>query len=195
MKKFLSIVVVLAMASGVVCANVDKPKAATGMAVVKSNSGFKLFYRGTNSGNVKVSIINSKGEQVFKETLHNVESFVRPYNMSSLGEDEYTVQLTSSDGKLIDKVAYTKETMADHVRVVAVKNSPNKFLMSLANKTGAENVEVKIYDKDNNLVFQQSEKVSGDFAKVYSLKQLRDHVIFEVTTDNGVSTSFVSNIQ
>ena len=66
MKKFLSILVVLAAVSGAVNANaIDNPKSETGLALMKSESGFKVFYKGSKVGKVRVTITNDKGESVF----------------------------------------------------------------------------------------------------------------------------------
>jgi hypothetical protein len=87
MKKFLTILVVLAAVSVAVNAkNVDKPKSPVGMAVVKTGSIFKLYYKGAKSGDVKVTIYNDNNEKVYTETIRKIDSFMRPYNFSSLKE-------------------------------------------------------------------------------------------------------------
>ena len=89
MKKTLSVLVVLMVISSVVFARrADNPGAAAGMAVVKNGTTFKLYYKGTQQMDVKVSILDATNKIVFTEVLRKVEGFVRPYNFSNLPEGD-----------------------------------------------------------------------------------------------------------
>ena len=107
MKKFLSILTLAVAVSGTAMATEDKPKnSPVGMAVVKSETGFKLFYKGNKVCDVTVKIYDQKGVEVFSETLKNLDNFMRPYNLNTLTEGEYTVELSNSEGKSTEKVTY-----------------------------------------------------------------------------------------
>src|SRR5688572_11120670 len=113
MNKFLTILVMLTVVcSSVVANNIDNPKATTGMAVVKSGSIFKVYYRGLKRADVKVRILNEEGKAVHKETLKNIESFVRPYNFSTLREGNYTIELETEDGKQFTSIEYATGAQA-----------------------------------------------------------------------------------
>lgn len=186
MKKFLSILVVLAAVSGAVNANViDNPKANTGLALMKSESGFKVFYKGSKAGTVRVTISNDKGQSIFSETLKNVESFMRPYNLSSITEGDYKIEISSPDGKQIEKFSYTKNKVEKLMNLLHVKDAEGKFVLTVANKNGNDRLRVNIFDQNYNLVYTGSEEISGDFAKLYDLKSLGDNFTFEVTASNG----------
>lgn len=186
MKKFLSILVVLAAVSGAVNANViDNPKANTGLALMKSESGFKVFYKGSKAGTVRVTITNDKGQSIFSETLKNVESFMRPYNLSSITEGDYKIEISSPDGKQIEKFSYTKNKVEKLMNLLHVKDAEGKFVLTVANKNGNDRLRVNIFDQNYNLVYTGSEEISGDFAKLYDLKSLGDNFTFEVTASNG----------
>ena len=190
MKKFLSILVVLAAVSGAVNANViDNPKANTGLALMKSESGFKVFYKGSKAGTVRVTISNDKGQNIFSETLKNVESFMRPYNLSSIKEGDYMIEITSPDGKQIEKFSYAKNKVEKLMNLLHVKDSEGKFVLTVANKNGNDRLRVNIFDQNYNLVYTGSEEITGDFAKLYDLKSLGDNFTFEVTASNGVKQS------
>ncbi len=94
MKKTLSIfIVLLAISSAVSARRMDKPEEASTMAVTKSGSLVKLFYKGVKDCNVKVTITNSENQIVFEELIKQVDGFMRPYNFSELPEGDYTIKL------------------------------------------------------------------------------------------------------
>jgi hypothetical protein len=191
MKNIFFSLVTLIMVSSVMSANgFDKPKSSTtGMAIMKTGSTFKLFYKGAKAGNVRVTIYDNEGNAVFEETIHKMESFVRPYNFSSLVEGEYTIALTDEEGKLVEKVNYVNVKTKRLMNLVKVTGTKSKYMLSISNK-GADALTVRIYDGGHNLVYQETERVSGDFAKVYDLKNLDKGFSFDVTDKNGVSKSF-----
>lgn len=185
MKKFLSILTLAVAVSGTALAIDDKPKnSPVGMAVVKSETGFKLFYKGNKPSDVTVKIYDKNGDQVFSETLKNQDSFMRPYNMNTLTEGEYTVELSSSEGKAKEKITHsTKEETGRMMDLVRVKDS-DKYLLRVANK-GNELLDVKVYDAFDKLVYENDEKISGDFAKLYDLGRIGTNFRFQVTDRSG----------
>src|SRR5689334_12678949 len=101
MKKILSLVVVL-IAIGQVSAKGIEPKSPVGISVIKQGAIVKLFYRGEQSGKVKVTIFNEKGDVIYREILANTEQFMRPYNFSSLPEGAYTIELRDDQGRRVE---------------------------------------------------------------------------------------------
>lgn len=194
MKKFLTIFFVLTAVCGGVQANeIDNPKAAAGMAVMKSGSVIKLFYKGTVSGDVKVSIYSEKGEKVFTETIRNIENFVRPYNFSTLPEGAYTIELKGADGRQLQKVNYSKGKIEKLMNLMHLTGSENKYVLTVANK-GSEKLKVRIYDEKNNLLYNETEAIQGDFAKIYNLNKVSGRFLFEVTDQNGVTKSLTYSL-
>ncbi len=195
MKKFLSILVVLAAVSGAVNANViDNPNAKTGLALMKSEKGFKVFYKGTKSGNVRVTITNANGENIYQETLKNVESFMRPYNLSAMTEGDYSIEISSPEGRTIEKFSYSKHKVEKLMNLVHVKDGDGKYVLRVANKNGSDQLKVNIYDSKYNLIYTGVENITGDFAKVYDLKSLGKNFIFEVR-DSAGETKTLSYVQ
>lgn len=195
MKKFLTILVVLTAVAGAVNANeIDNPKAKRGMAVMKTGSVVKLFYKGSVSGDVKVSIYNEKGDKVFKETIRGIENFMRPYNFSSLAEGEYTIELEGADGRQLEKVNYTKGKIEKLMNLMHLKGTENKYVLTVASRVN-DTLQVNIYDGSNNLVYSGPETIQGDFAKIYNLDKVGDQFRFEVTDQNGFTKSLVYSLK
>jgi hypothetical protein len=189
MNKFLTILVMLAVVCSAVSAkNIDDPKATTGMAVVKSGSVFKVYYRGLKPANVKVTILNEQGKAVYKETLKNIESFVRPYNFSTLNEGNYTIEIENDDGKQLKSIEHVTKDQERLMSLVRMRGSENKFVLSVANK-GNDVLKVKILDGKENIVYSGTEEIEGDFARIYTLKSLNKDFQFVVTDKSGHTQS------
>jgi hypothetical protein len=188
MKKLFSILIALTMVVGAVRANDADPKSPKGMAVIKSGSIFKLFYKGEQSGDVKVKITDSRGDAVFTETIKNIESFVRPYNFSSLSEGEYTIELDGRDGKQAQHVSYVSHNniiAPKLANILHVTGSNQSYMLTVSNKAGADVLKIKIYDAANSLVYSETQEIAGDFAKVYNLNKVGKNFSFEVTDSSG----------
>lgn len=107
MKKITLVFVFAFLAVSLVNANDVNPKSPVGMSVMKYKNIVKVFYKGEQTGKVKVNIYNEQGKLVFNEILRNTENFMRPYNFSFLPAGEYTIELLDAQGTRSQKVAYT----------------------------------------------------------------------------------------
>jgi len=191
MKKFLTILVALTVVYSSVNANeIDKPKTEVGMAVVQSGSLIKLFYKGAKASDVKVTILNEKGEAVYKETIRHIESFVRPYNFSSLNEGNYTIQLDGEEGKQLQNISYHKEVTKNLMNLTRLAGSNDKYILSVPNKR-EEVLNIKIFNAENTLIYSETEKIQSDFAKVYNLGNVGADFTFEITGKDG-ETAYIS---
>jgi hypothetical protein len=187
MKKILSILLVLVTVTGSVMATEVNPNASTGMAVMKIQNGFKLFYKGTKVQNVTVSIINEEGRVVFTQKIKNIDSFARRYNLNSLPFGEYTIELASAEGKLLEKVKYTNTVVAPSVgkmNLISLTNAPSKYVLTVPN-TGTTDISVKIFSADNKLMFEGTEQITGNYAKLFDLQAVGSNFRMEVTDRSG----------
>jgi hypothetical protein len=187
MKKTLSIFVVLiAISSAVSARRMDKPEEATSMAVTKSGSLVKLFYKGAKDCNVRVIISNAKNQVVFEETIKHVDGFMRPYNFSNLEEGDYTVELIDHTGKKVETIAYRNRKVEQLANLIRISREEDKYLLTVPNK--GENIfDVSIYDSFGALLYSHSEKADGDFAKVYNLSKISKKFVFVITDKSGSS--------
>lgn len=187
MKKTLSILVILiAISSAVSARRMDKPEETTSMAVTKSGSLVKLFYKGAKECKVKVSISNAKNQVVFEETIKHVDGFMRPYNFSNLPEGDYTVELTDHTGKKVEKVSYRSVKTEQLAGLIKISSEGDKYLLTIPNR-GRNTFDVSIYDSTGVLLYNESERADGDFAKVYNLSEVSEKFVFVITDKSGSS--------
>lgn len=182
MKKFLSVVLVL-IAIGQVNANDIAPNAPLGISVVKKGVLVKLFYRGEESGKVKVTIYNEKGLVVFSEIMQDTEHFMRPYNFSSLPHGEYTIELSDKSGKQYQKISHKGETKRI-AHLTRLNKRENKYMLTVPN-TGNDVITIRIYDHASKVLFEETQNIQGNFAKVYNLNAVSSSPTFEVVDRNG----------
>lgn len=183
MKKILSLVLVL-IAIGHMNAKGIEPNSPLGTSIIKKGALVKLFYRGEHSGKVKVTIYDQNGTVVFKEVVENHEHFMRPYNFSSLPSGEYTIEIADEKGTRIEKVVHGVSKKKRPANLWRLNPDSNKYMLSVP-RNGSDELVVKIYDERNTVIYQETTRMSGDFAKVYDLSQVKGAHTFEITDNNG----------
>lgn len=186
MKKTLSFLAALMMISSLILA-ADSPRSKPGTAVVKNGATYKLYYNGSQQMDVAISIRNADDQIVFREVLKHVDGFVRPYNFSDLSEGEYTIEIRDDNGLKIEKIRYEKAVDSKQARVLKLSGSENKYLLMISNKS-AKAVKVRILDESDNVIYNQHETITGDFARIYNLNKHSGKGRFEITDGDGNST-------
>lgn len=149
---------------------------------------FNISYKTGVVSNVRISIYNNSSELVFTEVLNNVASFVRPYNFSELTEGEYTIVVSNKNGTQTEKVNFTSNKINSIISVSEVANAENKYALNVTNN-GTEDVYVRIFDSNSNLLHEQSVQVTGSFGLIYNLSKVKStagaSITFEVSTASG----------
>jgi hypothetical protein len=184
MKKILSLVLVLIAISQVNAKGIE-PESPLGTSVVKHGALVKLFYRGEESGKVTVTIYNENGLTLFRETFQNTDQFMRPYNFSALPSGDYRFEIMDANGKRYEKVTHTvnsKKTRVAHLTRLSDRES--KYMLAVPNK-GSDQIQIKIYDGKNSIVYQATETITGNFAKVYDLTSIEGSHTFQITDSTG----------
>jgi hypothetical protein len=188
MKKILALSLSVLLCTVVFAGGTGEENAsvASGVAVVRKGANtFKIFYKTAKAGNVKVAILDSKNRIVFQEHIKTADGFVRPYNFTNLEEGEYTVEITDSFGKKVEKIHNYADKVEKLFNVVKLHDE-DKFMLTVSGK-GSETINVKIYDGSDALVYDEVKMISGDFAKLYNLKNIKGTIRFELTGENGES--------
>ncbi|HEY0740502.1 MAG TPA: hypothetical protein VGD40_03535 [Chryseosolibacter sp.] len=168
-----------------VAAGKDEPR-NIGMAVipVKGSETFKVIYKGETAGKVRLNIYNAASRIILTETFNSTQGFIVPVNFAGLEAGEYTIELIDAAGKKVEKVTYgVKEVSKKIAHISNIQNG--KFLLSVVNPTAGQEINVKIYDAENNLIHSESKVVSGDFATVYKLNPATTSLTFEVSDNTG----------
>jgi len=155
----------------------------SGLAVVKKNeTTFNLFYQRAGLSDVRVSLLDAKGNQVFSESIKKTRGFNRPYNFSSMEKGEYTFMVEDGNGKQTHNFVYS-DSPSPRVASV-VKLDDHRYILSVSEKLFSGKMYVKIYG-GSKLIHDQSYKITGDFAQVFALNNIDETISFEVTDSKG----------
>ncbi|HTE31964.1 MAG TPA: hypothetical protein VK666_16395 [Chryseolinea sp.] len=188
MKKILSVLVVLMVISSVVFARrTDKPAFASGVAVVKNGTTFKLYYKGAEQSNVTISILDADKKVLYTEVQHNVNGFVRPYNLSYLATGEYTIEVADRSNIHTEKISVQRDN-GEKLAHLFKMSEDGKYLLTVSNKDNSD-ITIRIYDGSDNVIYDKVEAASGEFAKVYNLKKYNGKFTFEISDANGKTKS------
>ena len=189
MKKiFSALVLAVVIGSSAIAGGIDNPAASSGVAVVKQGTTFRLYYKGNESSNVKVSILNSDKKVVFTETLYNVDGFVRPYNFTNLEDGQYTIEIADRSNKHSESIEVSRGKVEKLAHILKVTGQEGKYLLTVSNKK-TDDLTVRIFDGSNQMIYDEVQSVSSDFAKIYNLKKYTGKFTFEVTDGNGNTKS------
>lgn len=184
MKKTLLFFVMLTMVVGNAIGGDDVPAASSRMAVLRSGSTFKVFYKGGSINKITINIYNSRGEKVFSDNVGRHENFVRPYNFSGLAEGQYSIELVDDRGKQVESVEYRSGKIEKLANLIKVANAEAKYMLMVPSQ-GSDVLNVKIFDANGLVVYDGTEKVEGNFAKVYDLKTMSKSFTFQITDKSG----------
>jgi hypothetical protein len=61
-------------------------------------------------------------------------------------------------------------------------------VLSLPGKASGE-VSIRIFDANSALIYNKSEYIAGDFAKMYNLEKFEGRFMFEITDTSGNATT------
>lgn len=192
MNKTLSFIAALLIVTSSAFASApDEP--ISGISVLRKGELIKLLYKGEKYTDVKVNILNQENEVIFSEKIKGTEGFIRPYNFSNLPHGNYSFELIDNLGhREIKHVDYRLEARKRVMHVVKVAGTTGKFVVSVPN-TGASQLSINIYDDHGRIMHAEKEQVTGDFARVYNIKDHNGRVTFEVIDNQGKRSSFTKD--
>ena len=188
MKKFIVLAVSVLFCTLVFANGTDDPSSGSSSVTVLNPNGsnlFKVIYKASRFGNVKVSILNEKQDVVFSETIRKINGFLRPYNFDGLPDGTYIIQVEDAFGKRLEKVNYSGYQSKVFVHLAKLAGEGNKYVLTGRALTEDE-IQVRIYDGYHNLVFEDLRKVAGEFGQVYNLKNITGSFTIEVGDQVGV---------
>ena len=185
MKKIYVIVSTVLVSTFAIARGPGNGSTPTGLAVVKKNeTTFNLYYQPAGLSNVKVSIFNADGKEVFAESIKKTNGFVRPYNLSSLTKGDYTIKVVDGNKTHTQKFIYGSVDRPKAANVVQLTDS--RYLLAVKGSLISGKVHIKIFD-GLRMIHEQRNEISGDFGQVFRIHAVDPSgVSFEVTDSKGV---------
>lgn len=163
----------------------DDPTSGVAVLSAKGKDVFKVIYKAGTANDVKVKLYNANDELIHSASIKDTDGFILPLNLGKLNFGEYRLELTDAAGKRVERIVYQNPKSVDNnIRVARLTNNEGKFMVSVMSAKN-EKVTVKIFDSYNNLLHNEVKNVSGDFAQVYTVKNLTGACTFEVSDDAG----------
>ena len=148
------------------------------------SSVFVVKYWGSQAGDVKMTIKDSKGRVLIKKSIQNVKDFLLPVNLAAVDEGVYTIEVDNATNKQIQTIDYSNPTPATYTHVLPLGD--NRYMLSVAS-TGTAKIHIQILDDAQDFTFEQEQLIDGSFAKVYELKNFVGSPTFVVTDASGHS--------
>ncbi|HZI23756.1 MAG TPA: DUF3244 domain-containing protein [Chryseolinea sp.] len=162
----------------------ENPTSGIAVLSAKGKDVFRVIYKNETANDVKVKLYNSNDEIIHSSSISQTTGFILPLNLSKLNFGEYRLELTDASGKRVERIVYQNSKPVDNIRVSKLTNNEGKFMVSVMSAKN-EKVTVRIFDSYNNLLHNEVKNVSGNFAQVYTLKNLKGACTFEVSDDAG----------
>lgn len=183
-KNFLILTAALLVTFGAVAGN--NPGTAAGVAVVNNGTTFKLYYKAASESDVKVSILNEEGKVVFSEVLKNIDGFVRPYNLSSIPNGEYTIEVADQTTTHREKVMIGAPQKTELATLLPVSGDAGKYVLTVPTKE-SKDISVRIF-ADDKVIYDEVVAITTDFARIYNLKKVKGDLTFEIKDQKGNQT-------
>lgn len=153
---------------------------ASKVAVVnQNNSGvYKVIYEAATAGKVTLKIYDNGSNVIFSETKKGLSRFILPLNFNGLAHGEYSIEISDETGTQVQKVNYAVSDVAAAAKTVHItKLQDGKYLMSAATEG---NINVQIFDGNDNLVHNENLVVNGKLGLVYNLQGVQGQPTFLV---------------
>ncbi len=164
----------------------------------QSKSILKVIYQGTSNGKAVLKVYNQAGEVVFMDRIFTEKGFIRPLNFAGMEKGTYKIEVSTSQGTSVKSVEYgaseetkavvsANETSAIKAVHIAKLNAEGKYLIAISNQ-GENNVTVRVYDGNKNIVSNKRISINGNYGVVYNLKNVVGTPSIEVTDKAGNTT-------
>jgi hypothetical protein len=156
-----------------------------GLTVVsfKGSEVFKVIYKGTNTGRLKLNILNDRGDVIHSESISGLKGFICPVNFKGLESGDYTIEVIDKNERYRESITYKPAHELKSIHVSKIQSEDGKYLLAVANAN--EPIHVRIFDEDQRLLYNESKTLKGDFAQVYKLPGGYSRYTFEVSDDAG----------
>jgi hypothetical protein len=173
-KNVVLTMVAMILASAFTFATTPSKVAVIGQA---SEGVYKVIYEGATAGKVTLKIYDNNSNVIFTDVKNGLSKFILPLNFNGLEQGEYSIEVTDANGTQTQKVSYAVKTVAPVKAVHVTKLQDGKYLMSAATNG---DINVQIFDGNDNLIHNESIAVNGKLGLVYNLKGVQGEPTFLV---------------
>ena len=162
-----------------------------GMTVVnvKGSEIYKVIYKGSIGGKVRLNILDAQGHKIHSESFAGLNGFILPVNFKGLQAGNYTIEIVDNAGRYEEQVSFTPLSDTKSIHVTRLVRESGKYLLAIADAKD-ETINVRIYDQDERLVYNETKQLSGDFAQVYRMENPFGHYTFEISDGAGKRKHF-----
>jgi flagellar hook assembly protein FlgD len=183
MKKKMSFIFVFLVTLCCAVAIGGAKSAGNKVAIIKSGNGFKVIYAGKEESKVKVTIYDQEEHVVFAESIISNGGFIRPYNFSELPKGDYKVCVTDHLGEYSENVCNQTKHWLAHLGKLG--HGINKCIVVIPHQEEVSEIEIQIYDQNQQLVYSEDQSIVSDFAKIYDLQNFEKATIQVVNKSSG----------
>ncbi|MEQ8240971.1 MAG: hypothetical protein RIA69_17270 [Cyclobacteriaceae bacterium] len=154
---------------------------------------YKIIYTAKETNIVKVRVRNEEGQVIRTDRVKNDGGFILPYNMSSLEDGKYVVEITDKLGTISESVEINNENTMENQSSMAVKALDDKRYRLTVSSLNITDVELTIFDGSGELVHQENHNNLKGFSRIYDLSKCdSNNFVFEL---NGVGTSQILAVE
>lgn len=156
-----------------------------GLTIVSSKGSevFKVIYKGTVTGKIKLNIRDDRGNVIHTETIQGLDGFICPVNFKGLAPGQYTIEVVDKIARYQENVIYKPASELKSIHVSKLARENGKYLLAVAN-VNEEPIHVKIYDEESRVVYDETQIRNGDFAQVFKLPGY-GRFTFEISDQSG----------
>ena len=167
---------------------------------VKKEQGKTVTFALDKMNKIDLSIFDADGKMIHTEMVDSQKNINRTYDLKALPEGTYFLE-AESDTKIsryeISVVGATAKLSVNPVSEIYKPTFANKkglIQVSLLNLDKSP-VNIKVYDKANNEVYDSDVLLDQDVKKVFNINQMNDEEYTFVMTykDKSYSKTFASN--
>jgi flagellar hook assembly protein FlgD len=181
MKKFTMTVAMFVIVMSAAIASGNGSKSVRADVLPGKDQVYKVIYSAKESGVVKIRIRDEKGTLIRTDRVKSEGGFLVPYNMSSMDNGKYVIEITDKLGTVSKEIEITSS------KSLAVKLLENKRYQLSVESLRKTALSISIFDKTGTLVHQENHENSNGFSRIYDLSKFdSDSFIFEL---NGVESS------
>ncbi|MFT6865458.1 MAG: hypothetical protein ACJA08_000276 [Cyclobacteriaceae bacterium] len=146
----------------------------------EKEDNFKLIYKGEEEDKVTIQWIDENNETVYKEDIKSTDAFVKQYNLSTLPDGKYTIQLTTDNYKYAEEVILGD--MSD-LRFT-LRGSDEKNVIMTGYNPESKDVHMYVLDDKNERIYYEAYD-SDVIQKKYNFKDIKSSEVTFVLMHRG----------